>query len=276
MDIGFVDVAPAHAAFGSVRIRAVSSSRPTAALSGSASDGEITLLVSLDRPPSIRGIVSEKGPCVASLQPGQASAVAQPAAKCQLAVTFPSRVLHGVGIDEPVNLALDVHSALFWPFLTFAWTCATTGDRHTGLTLYFMERLLQEMIVGVVVASLRPRNERATSDLYSAALSIIAARVGDPDLTAASVALELNASLRTLQRQFSSRGATIDRSIRRARVRHATSLLEDPAYATLSVEQISHTCGLANGSSLARAFAAEGQPPPAAVRAFGRRAGAHT
>lgn len=229
-----------------------------------AGEDEACLVVSLGRPPSIRGPVGAASSCVATIAP--AAPVQAHAARCHLVLTFPAQVLHGVGVDAPVPLPLDVHSALFWPFLTFAWSCATSGDRHTGLTLYFMERLLQEMLVGVVVSSLRSQGGPAVSDVYSAALSVIAARVGDPDLRAASVAAELNTSIRTLQRQFSSRGTTMDRSIRRARVAHAVSLLEDPAYAALSIDQIGHACGLANGSSLARAFAAEGLASPSAVR----------
>nr|WP_237488940.1 helix-turn-helix domain-containing protein [Microbacterium sp. TL13] len=127
------------------------------------------------------------------------------------------------------------------------------------------------MLVGVVVASLRGEQSRTIGEGYSAALSIIAARVGDPDLTPAAVAAELNTSLRSLQRQFAAHDTTMDRSIRAARVAHATSLLEDPVYRSLTIERVAHACGLANGSSLARAFAAEGLPSPAAVRAAARR-----
>lgn len=259
------DVPPTQADFGSVRIRALFSAHPTTAPLRAAPD-EVTLVVALDRPPSIRGVITEKGPCVAVLT-SDAAADTVPPAKCHLVLTFPAQVLNGVGLEAPFLQAIDTHSALFWPFLTFAWTCVTTRDRQTGLSLYFMERLLQEMVVGVVVASLRARHDKPAADLHAAALSVITARVGDPDLTAASVAAELNTSLRTLQRQFSARGTTMDRSIRNARVRHAMALLRDPAYSSLSIERVAHACGLANGSSLARAFAAEGHPSPTRVRA---------
>lgn len=266
--IALNDTAPIEAGFGSVRIRASVHARPVSVASGAADD-EVSLLIALDRPPSIRGAVTEKGPSTALLA-SRAQAAMTPAAKCHLVLTFPAQVLNGIGIEAPFAHGIDTHSALFWPFLTFAWTCATTRDRQTGLSLYFMERLLQEMIVGVVVASLKARHDKPAADLHAAALSVITARVGDPDLTAASVAAELNTSLRTLQRQFTARGTTMDRSIRGARVRHAMTLLRDPAYSSLSIERVAHTCGLANGSSLARAFAAEGHPSPTRVRAARR------
>lgn len=194
-------------------------------------------------------------------------------ARCHLTVTFPADVLQGIGLEDVGALALDVGSALFWPFLTFAWACATGESRQTGLTLYYTERLLQEMVAGIVVASLRGDRARSTDQGYAAALSIIAARVGDPDLTPATVAAELNTSLRSLQRQFASHATTMDRSIRKARVAYAVSLLEDAMYRSLTIERIAHVCGLANGSSLARAFASEGLAAPTAVRsaAAGRR-----
>lgn len=193
---------------------------------------------------------------------------------CHLSLSVPAQVLQGVGIDGVGAVALDTRSALFWPFVTFAWACATPAERPRGLSLYYLERLLQEMVAGVVVSSLPHEVTTVPSQIYAAALSMITARVGDPSLTTASVASELNVSIRTLQRQFSSRGTTVDRSIRRARVEHAVSLLEDPAYSALTVDRIAQSCGLTTGSSLARAFAAEGLPSPSAVRADARAASA--
>lgn len=233
--------------------------------------GEAWLVISLDRPPSAQGGVHEQRGCVALVVSDPAAMPSLLPARCHLTVTFPSEVLQGIGLEGVGALAIDVGSALFWPFLTFAWVCATADRRQTGLTLYYTERLLQEMLVGVVVASLRDEQRRTFAEGYPAALSIIAARVGDSDLTPAAVAAELNTSLRSLQRQFAAHDTTMDRSIRAARVAHATSLLEDPVYRTLTIERVAHACGLANGSSLARAFAAEGLPSPAAVRAAARR-----
>lgn len=238
-----------------------------------AREGEAWLVISLDRPPSAQGGVHEQRGCLALVVSDPAAMPSLLPARCHLTVTFPADVLQGIGLEDVGALALDVGSALFWPFLTFAWACATGESRQTGLTLYYTERLLQEMVAGIVVASLRGDRARSTDQGYAAALSIIAARVGDPDLTPATVAAELNTSLRSLQRQFASHATTMDRSIRKARVAYAVSLLEDAMYRSLTIERIAHVCGLANGSSLARAFASEGLAAPTAVRsaAAGRR-----
>lgn len=238
-----------------------------------AREGEAWLVISLDRPPSAQGGVHEQRGCLALVVSDPAAMPSLLPARRHLTVTFPADVLQGIGLEDVGALALDVGSALFWPFLTFAWACATGESRQTGLTLYYTERLLQEMVAGIVVASLRGDRARSTDQGYAAALSIIAARVGDPDLTPATVAAELNTSLRSLQRQFASHATTMDRSIRKARVAYAVSLLEDAMYRSLTIERIAHVCGLANGSSLARAFASEGLAAPTAVRsaAAGRR-----
>lgn len=125
-----------------------------------------------------------------------------------------------------------------------------------------VERLLREIIVG------------ATADLrgYAAALSIITARVGDHQLTPGAVAAELKTPMRTLQRQFSARGTTVERSIRAARVLVARSILEDPGYRSLTVSQVARACSMRDGTTLVRAFAKENLAPPASVRSAARRA----
>jgi transcriptional regulator GlxA family with amidase domain len=112
---------------------------------------------------------------------------------------------------------------------------------------------------------------RTTTRDYAHALSIIAVRVADQHLTPTSVAAEMNTTMRTLQRQFSARGTTVNRSIRAARVALAQVLLEDPAYRSLTVSQVAQACGMRDGTTLARAFAQENLAPPATVRTAARR-----
>lgn len=236
-----------------------------------AQDGEAWMAVSLDRPPSAQGGVHEQRSCIALVVSDPDAMPSLLPTRCYLTVAFPAQVLQGIGLDRVGALAVDVGSALFWPFLTFAWVCATAERRQSSLTLYYTERLLQEMLAGVVVSSLRGGETRSIAQGYSAALSIITARVGDPHLTPASIAAELRTSLRSLQRQFAAHDTTMDRSIRGARVAHARSLLENPVYRALTIERVALACGLANGSSLARAFAAEGLPSPSRLRAASLR-----
>lgn len=236
-----------------------------------ASDGEVSLLVSLDQPPSPHPGVLQRRECVAFVVTDPAALPALLPSRASLSLALPAELLRGVGVEDLTVLPLDTQSALFWPFLAFAWVCATAGDRQSGLTTYYTERLLHEMVAGVVVASLKHRPSGAPEQTYAAALSMITARLGDPDLTPAAVASEVRTSLRSLQRQFSARGTTMEGRIRQARVQHAVSLLEDPVYDSLTIDRVAQACGLSNGSSLARAFAAEGRLSPSAVRSAARR-----
>jgi len=124
------------------------------------------------------------------------------------------------------------------------------------------------MIVGTDAAS-RLR-ENSVKDGYHAALLIIAVLVGDSELSAPSVAAELNTSARTLQRRFVARGTTVERSMRAARVLHARSLLEDPAYRSLTISRVVRASGMRDGTTLARAFAKEHLASPSAYRAVPR------
>jgi AraC-like DNA-binding protein len=269
LTIAWHDSVDTAVVFGSVRVSARSDAHPVAP-HPDARPGEAWISISLERPPTAQGGVHERRGCSAILVTDAADPVPVPPTRSHLCVVLPEQVLHGIGLEDVDVFSLNTRSALFWPFLTFAWVCATAGDRQSGLTLYYVERLLQEMVTGIVVASLQSTSIHAPSQSYAAALTVITARVGDPSLTPRSVAQELNTSLRTLQRQFSAKGATVDRSIRRARVDHATALLQDPVYDSLTIDRVAQACGLSNGSSLARAFAAEGQPSPSAVRSAER------
>lgn len=263
------DFIPPVVVLGSVEVATRAGHHPVAP-SRLTRAGDVWLTVSLVQPPAPHSSAREKAAAVAFVVADGAELPALLPTPCHLSVSFPAQVLQGVGLEGVEAVALDTGSALFWPFVTFAWACAAPAERPSGLHLYYLERLLQEMLVGVVVSSLSHEVSTVPSQMHAAALSMITARVGDPSLTAASVASELNISIRTLQRLFADHGTTVHRCIRRARVEHAVTLLEDPVYASLTIDRVAHACGLTTGSSLARAFAAEGLLPPSAVRAGAR------
>lgn len=226
---------------------------------------EAILSVTMPGPPlPDSGLAFRRG-CVAFLACGATPGREAPASDRSLHVIFPLGVLDGLDVDASIRYDIDSSSALFWPFLVFTEALAVGGAVRTALANYYTERLLQEMIAGVAVASIGQAASRPQHS-YAAAMSMINASAGDSSLTPSRLAEDLNVSLRTLQRQFSRRGATVDRAIRQARVKLAMQLLTDPAYGALSVEKIALACGLSNGSSLARAFAAEGLVSPSAAR----------
>lgn len=185
-----------------------------------------------------------------------------------LSILVPAEVVSGVTVLEPQNpYPVRADSALLEPTFAFAERAlATAGDAPGAFSGYYLERLLQEMTIGVLVEGARASAFRQEPDAYGRAIAVIAAQCSDPGVTPATVAEHVKLSLRQLQRVFGARGTTIERAIRRARVDHAVGLLTDRAYDAMSVEEIGRYSGFAGGSSLARAMAAEGSDSPARVR----------
>lgn len=254
--------------FGSVRI--VVSSSPMSWVMPAQHD-EAVLVVATSSPPRPDSGFASRADSVAYFVRGRTPVSYAGEGRQVLQLTFPLEVLDGINLQAGGKHAIDTTSALFWPLLVFARTLVLDAAKRTPLATYYTERLLQEMIAGVAVASLQLSPGHLAFHPYGAAMSMITASVGDPSLTPARLASDLNVSLRTLQRQFSSRGTTIERAIRSARVAEAMGLLSNPDYDALSINRIAHACGLSNGSSLARAFAAEGLPSPAVARKGARR-----
>ena len=193
-------------------------------------------------------------------------------------------------IDAPIELAqqvmgqdfergvtlLDGSSQLLHPTVAFA-AQLLRSDREvdpSNLGTYYIERLLQEMLIGLIVDGLIDSRRRSAAptapDLYRLALSVIQVRSTDSRLTTDVVAEEVHLSRRQLERLFQKNGTSVAAEVRRTRVMQAVSMLQDPQYTALSVDQIGQFVGLSGGSSLARMMSAEGLDSPARVR---RRAG---
>lgn len=139
-------------------------------------------------------------------------------------------------------------------------------ERPSSVSRYYVERLLHEMLQGLLVDASRLGALQQTPEPFQCAMAVIAARHADPELSAASIADEANLSLRQLEREFRKNGTTIRREIRRARIDQAGRMLRDPRYDALSVDQVAQFVGFSGGSSLARAMAASGMPSPTTAR----------
>lgn len=199
------------------------------------------------------------------------------------------RVLHDcelLVIDAPIELAqqvmgqhisrwgarLDGNSQLLHPTVAFAGQLLR-GDRRaeaSSLGDYYVERLLQEMLIGLIVDGLLDRRHRSAAptapDVYRLALAVILARGSDPTLTTDAIAEEVHLSRRQLERLFQRHDTSVAAEVRRARVAVAVSMLQDEQYLALSIDQIGQFVGLSGGSSLARIMAAEGHASPSVLR----------
>ncbi|WP_102194336.1 helix-turn-helix domain-containing protein [Microbacterium aurantiacum] len=176
-------------------------------------------------------------------------------------------------VSEFANTLAPVPSALpNSPFLTaisaFATSLSGAAKDSSGVARYAIERLLVEMAFGALL-------ERHSSDhltvaaapLIERARSVMMARREDAGFTAAQLSQDLHVSARQLQRAFAREMTTPVIALRRMRVELAESLLRNPHYDTLSIDEIARHSGFTSALQLRRALGAEHLPPPSALRA---------
>lgn len=160
---------------------------------------------------------------------------------------------------RPLDLAMQA----------FVNTLSKSTTEATAIETYACEQLLLEMAGAVLLDRLgtdSPQASPATA-LRERALAVIAQQRGDPDLTPAQVAREVQSSLRRVQVTFADAGTTVAGEIRRQRARLAYSLLTDSRYDVLSVEQIAERSGFGTTMSLRRALHDLYRANPRALRA---------
>lgn len=148
--------------------------------------------------------------------------------------------------DKDILSGLSVikDSALLMPMTAFASQAVrNTGVAVTTLGKYYIERLLQEMLLGLLTDSGHAARVSSTPDAYEQALSVLSAQYADPELTSEAVAEAVSLSKRQLERIFERRGTTIRRTLRQIRLEQARALLRHPNYAVLSTEQIARYVG---------------------------------
>lgn len=160
------------------------------------------------------------------------------------------------------------HSALLRPVVAFALQAARGETAQpTHLADYYIERLLQEMLQGMLAelsasASTAPQSQGP----YRRAMALLAVQYADPGLTSEGVAESVSLSRRQLEREFARRGTTIRGELRRIRLERAKEMLSEPGYAMLGIEQIAQHVGFSGASSLARAMSQANYGPPSSLR----------
>lgn len=142
-------------------------------------------------------------------------------------------------------------------------------ERATAIERYAVEQLIVEMggailldRIGAVSGHGSPR-----AVLRDRAIAVIAQQCGDPSLTPAQVAREVQSSLRQLQVVFAEADNSVAGEIRRQRARLARSLLVDSRYDVLSIEQVAQRAGFQSPMSLRRALDESYKTTPRGLRA---------
>lgn len=158
-------------------------------------------------------------------------------------------------------------TTLLDPVLAFiGYSASIPIDEATSFGVYYLERLLQEMLLALRVDAVRGIELPQTAAAFSRAMTVVSAQFADPSLSAQSIAAHTRVSVRQLERVFRSNGTTIMGEVRKARLTHATDLLRDDRYAQLPIGRIANAAGFSNGSSLARALRGAGYETPKKVR----------
>lgn len=158
-------------------------------------------------------------------------------------------------------------SPLTTAFRAFARSVAHEPDTGSSISRYAIERLLAEMVFSAVLETQAGElPERGPASLLDRARSTMLLHREDPAFTVAELASELHVSPRHLQRAFARVQTTPGDALRLVRVELAESLLRNPDYAPLSVDEIARHSGFSNGLQLRRALRAQGLPAPSDLR----------
>jgi AraC-like DNA-binding protein len=183
-----------------------------------------------------------------------------------LAVWVPELLLQEfTGSNIPTAVTL-YSSPLTIGFRTFAHAVARHVGEGSSMSKYAIERLLTEMTFGSLIEQQSVESGQRPSSLVERARSVILVHRENPEFSTTQLATELHISARQLQRAFSQVGTTPGDLLRRMRVELAESMLRNPLYAALTVDEVSRYSGFASALQLRRALRAEGAPAPTTMR----------
>lgn len=238
--------------------------RPTPATSRRSA---VVLFPADGRPVPIDGTGAANQPPLGLFLPAEADhLLAWEAGTEVLAVWVPEHLLQEfVEGDLPEPAAL-FSSPLTIGFRTFAHAVMRHGEEGSSMSQYAVERLLAEMTFGSLLEQQSAETSQRPSSLVERARSVMLMHREDPDFSTPQLATELHISPRQLQRAFARAGVRPGEMLRRMRVELAESMLRNPLYSGLSVEEVARYAGFTSALQLRRALQAEGTPSPSRLR----------
>lgn len=184
-----------------------------------------------------------------------------------VAIWVPLETLREFISDAPLPSVALQPTPMVLAFRAFALAIARNTDETSSVSRYAIEQLLAEMVFGALLeAHSLSLPEPGQVSLIDRARSRMLLRRGDPDFTTAELAAELHVSPRQLQRAYARTGTTPGDALRHMRVELAVSMLQNPDYAVLPVDEIAAHAGFTGALQLRRALRAEGMPAPTAIR----------
>jgi|GEM_PF-2463946 len=234
---------------------------------GSKARSTVVLFPSEGTPvPSAEGIELQSAPMGLFLSPDAGRTLLwEPGAEV-LAVWVPELLLQEFIESDMPAAALLYASPLTIGFRTFAQAVVRHGDEGSSMSQYAIERLLAEMTFGALVEQQSVETGHRASSLLERARSVMLMHREDPHFSTPQLAAELHISPRQLQRAFARAGMKPGDLLRRMRVELAESMLRNPLYSGLTVDEVSRYAGFTSALQLRRALQAEGSPSPTALR----------
>ena len=174
-----------------------------------------------------------------------------------LLLRFPLDALSHRGVRLSATTARTFEEGpLLGPLREFAYALYRSPPPFSEQAGRAAERSLVELLVGALLEAEAPGmdSEALRGVLRSRATAIVRHRFTDPSLRPRSVALELNVSLRHLQRCFEGSGTTIALEIRRARIEYAAALIDTPSGPERTDRRIAALAGFSSVGQLRAAF----------------------
>lgn len=167
-------------------------------------------------------------------------------------------------------LALPAN-ALTAGYRAFAEAVVQGADRMGPVSTYFVERLLLEMALGIMLEQSEIGTPAPTADRpIQRARTLMLLNHHDPAYGVDELAADMHVSLRQLQRIFSAEGTvTPAGALRMLRVEFAEAMLRNPQYDVLSVTQVAGYAGFASAATMRRSLRENGRMSPQAMRRRG-------
>lgn len=139
------------------------------------------------------------------------------------------------------------------------------ADQAARLTSWVVD-LTTTFLAGLCEADGPQTSAARKTALLRQIKSFIRARLGEPELTPATVAAAHHISLRSLHYLFREDGRTVSESIREQRLEQCRANLADPRLADRSVAEIARCAGFSNAAAFNRAFKTRYGVPPGEFR----------
>lgn len=186
-----------------------------------------------------------------------------------IGVVLPQHVLREIGIQgAPTIKDLGWGGVLREPIQHFLTSVTEGTDEIPSVAAHVMEKLVHDMVSGLVLeeSGVVLTARTTTPPLFDQAMCLMVVQAGNSSMTPATLARELNVSLRHLQRAFQQRGTSIAERLRTTRTELAVRLLADSRGSGLSIDEVASRAGFSSVGHLRRTLKKAGYEAPTYLR----------